>query len=332
MLNICGSFMNGYELLQVLSQKNIDVVFLDIEMLEISGIELAKIINEKYPEILIVFVTAYEKYALEAFNVEVVDFLLKPIRNEHLERCIQRINKRKIKNGRNKKGKIICFQKFSIYGSEGEYINFHNSKCEELLAFLIHHQGQPVSKDLIIETLWEGKEYKKAMSTLYSTMYQLRKTLEPYQLDILIEQSKSGEGYYAFQLAEMELDVEEFTKRLSIAVEDSKACSNMIELYKGSYFEKNDYFWAQERRQQLENRFIKVLEKYYQFQLNVKNYQLTKETLEKLCQLRPFEEKYHVQMIDLYIRNNELVQAHLYKEKIEKMFKKELGITIRLSF
>lgn len=328
-MNVCGAFTDAHELLQAIAKTAIDIVFLDIEMPEISGLELTRIINNSHPEIAIVFVTAYDEYALHAFEVEAIDYLLKPIRKEQLERCIQRLGRRKGTSSKDssKKGKVHCFQKFLVYGPKGEYVKFRNSKSEELLAFLIHHRGEPVSKDEIIETLWEGKEYEKAMATLYSTMYQLRKDLEPYGLDELIGQSKSGGGYYTFQLADVECDVEEFTKRLSDTKKDS---SYIIDLYKGSYFEKNDYFWAQERRQQLENGFVTVLENMYQLHEEAANDLEAMEILQKLCQLRPFDEKYHEQMIGLYIKSDEMAKAQYYKETIEAMYKNELGIAVQL--
>ena len=127
MMKVYGQFTDGHELLMKLEHEKADVLFLDIEMPEISGIELAKIINKKHPEIAIVFVTAYEEYALSAFDVETIDYLLKPIRKEQLERCLMRLEKRgsrpvQLSNKTGKKGKVFCFHKFLITSSEGEYV------------------------------------------------------------------------------------------------------------------------------------------------------------------------------------------------------------------
>lgn len=198
------------------------------------------------------------------------------------------------------------------------------------MAFLIHNRGEPVGKDEIIETLWKGRDYEKAMATLYSTMYQLRKDLEPYGLDELIGQSKSGGGYYTFQIADVECDYLEFTNKLMAARQDIQVSYAIIDLYKGGYFQKNDYPWAQIRQQQFENDFIKVLENLLQMQERLKKYHDAIETVQILCNLCPFKEQYHEKLIDLYKKANELSRALDYKETIESMYKNELGITIEL--
>lgn len=334
-IKVSGHFTDGHELLQALNQTEIDVVFLDIEMPEISGMELAKVINKTHPEIDVVFVTAYEEYALHAFDVEAIDYLLKPIRKEQLERCISRLEKRKgnstsSSRENEKKGKVHCFQKFLIFGAQGEYVKFRNSKSEELLAFLIHHRGEPVSKDEIIEMLWKGRDYERALATLYSTMYQLRKDMEPHGLDELIGKSKSGGGYYSFRISEVECDYLEFEKKLPAAIKDIETTFAIIDLYKGSYLEKNDYLWAQEESRRFENEFIKVVENLSQMQVEEQKYQAAIETMQKLCNLRPYEERYHEKIIDLYTKNNELSRAKEYKVTIEEMYKSDLGISIEL--
>lgn len=70
-----------------------DLIFLDINMPQISGIELAKEIFKSHPSTKIVFQTAHENFALEAFEVGSIDYLLKPISTERVEQCIKRVQK-----------------------------------------------------------------------------------------------------------------------------------------------------------------------------------------------------------------------------------------------
>lgn len=92
-LHICGEVENGKDALDIIEQKNPDIAFLDIKMPEISGLEVAKKI---YDRTLIVFVTAYDDYAIEAFESEALDYLLKPVTKERLEKTIHRL-KRQLK-------------------------------------------------------------------------------------------------------------------------------------------------------------------------------------------------------------------------------------------
>ncbi len=75
-LELIATTLNPIEGLQIVASKQIDLVFLDIQMPEISGIDFIKAINGKCKVIL---TTAYTEFAIEGFNLEVIDYLLKPI-------------------------------------------------------------------------------------------------------------------------------------------------------------------------------------------------------------------------------------------------------------
>ena len=75
-LNLVKTFSNPVEALDYLEKEQIDLVFLDIQMPRLSGIEIAKKISQKS---LFIFTTAYTEYAVEGFDLEATDYLLKPI-------------------------------------------------------------------------------------------------------------------------------------------------------------------------------------------------------------------------------------------------------------
>ncbi|MBL7918950.1 MAG: response regulator transcription factor [Bacteroidia bacterium] len=82
--SICGDVISAGEKLRT---EKIDIIFLDINLPKINGLEFAKSINNKYS---IIITTAYHQYALEGFNLNVTDYLLKPI---EFSRFVQAINK-----------------------------------------------------------------------------------------------------------------------------------------------------------------------------------------------------------------------------------------------
>jgi two-component system LytT family response regulator len=87
-LNLVASFTNPIEALQLLGQQKIDLVFLDIQMPELSGIDLIKAIHGKSKVIL---TTAYSEFALEGYELYVVDYLLKPIRLPRFLTAVQKV-------------------------------------------------------------------------------------------------------------------------------------------------------------------------------------------------------------------------------------------------
>lgn len=75
-LNLKGKCSNALEVLQVLKEQEVDLLFLDIQMPELNGLELSRLIDNR---IKIIFTTAFKQYALEGFKVDALDYLLKPI-------------------------------------------------------------------------------------------------------------------------------------------------------------------------------------------------------------------------------------------------------------
>jgi two-component system LytT family response regulator len=83
---------DGVEALELIAAEAPDVVFLDIQMPEVSGIEVAASLPSPAP--LIVFVTAYDQYAIRAFDTNAIDYLLKPYDQTRLVRALERVRER----------------------------------------------------------------------------------------------------------------------------------------------------------------------------------------------------------------------------------------------
>src|SRR3982751_5913068 len=86
-LNLVATTTNPIEALQIVATQKIDLIFLDIQMPELSGMDLIKAINGKAKVIL---TTAYSEFAIEGFDLEVVDYLLKPVRFPRFLSAVQK--------------------------------------------------------------------------------------------------------------------------------------------------------------------------------------------------------------------------------------------------
>lgn len=89
-LQLIGKFDNPVDAAEFLSDKEVDLIFVDIQMPDLSGIEFTRLIN-KGPKV--VFTTAYEKYALEGYKLEVTDYLLKPFSYEEFLTAVNKVKK-----------------------------------------------------------------------------------------------------------------------------------------------------------------------------------------------------------------------------------------------
>ena len=89
-LQLVGEANNGHEALDKLSEVQVDVVLVDIRMPKMDGIELAQHLNKLPKPPAIIFTTAYDAYAIQAFDLHAVDYLLKPIRLGRLSEALTR--------------------------------------------------------------------------------------------------------------------------------------------------------------------------------------------------------------------------------------------------
>lgn len=85
-----GNAMDAFEYLQA-HFLEVDILFLDINMPELNGLNLAKIIRKLNPALKIIFVTAYREYAVDAFEIQAFDYLLKPYSEERIEKLMLRL-------------------------------------------------------------------------------------------------------------------------------------------------------------------------------------------------------------------------------------------------
>ena len=82
-LNLMGKFTSGVEALRGLHEQQPDVIFLDIQMPDLNGVELARVLDARdHPKPRIIFTTAYNQFALEGYRVDALDYLLKPFNYE----------------------------------------------------------------------------------------------------------------------------------------------------------------------------------------------------------------------------------------------------------
>ncbi len=86
---VVGECANGHEAINIIQEERPDLIFLDVQMPEIDGFEvLAALSDDQLP--MVIFVTAYDQYAVSAFEVHAVDYLLKPFDRERFGKALQR--------------------------------------------------------------------------------------------------------------------------------------------------------------------------------------------------------------------------------------------------
>src|ERR1700754_3268340 len=90
-VDIVAECANGFEAVKAVSELQPDVLLLDVQMPKLNGFEVLELVGR---DVAVIFVTAYDQYAIRAFEVHAVDYLLKPFRAERLAAAIDRVRER----------------------------------------------------------------------------------------------------------------------------------------------------------------------------------------------------------------------------------------------
>jgi two-component system LytT family response regulator/two-component system response regulator LytT len=91
---ICGEADSAEECIKLVDELIPDVVFLDIHLNDKNGVDIAREIRKRHKDIHIVFATAYDNYAVNAFNLDAVDYILKPFEDERIAETVERLKNR----------------------------------------------------------------------------------------------------------------------------------------------------------------------------------------------------------------------------------------------
>jgi two-component system LytT family response regulator len=91
-IEVVGECANGFEAVQAVAQHDPDLVLLDVQMPKLDGFEVLELLDRPIP---VIFVTAYDEFAVKAFEVHAVDYLLKPVTAERLDAALERARARR---------------------------------------------------------------------------------------------------------------------------------------------------------------------------------------------------------------------------------------------
>lgn len=330
----CLSYIKGYtnakEAIENIDEDNADVAFLDIEMPEINGLVLAEILMEKNPRIEVIFITAYDKYALQAFEVNAIGYLLKPVEldsiKQKLERVLLRQGNIKVVE-ETKKLYIKVFKYFLVSDSKDmkNTIEFRTEKAKELLGILLSYQGKPISKDKIIYMLWPDMEMERATKNFHTTCYYVRKITKNLGINNFILRRENG---YSINMDCIDSDLNNFCS----AIREIRKKNFKIELiktaffeYNGNYFENEDYEWAYEEKGYYGDCFENMgmlLSKYYE---SIRQIDEAEKTLEHLLRINPLSEKTCSRLIKINMERGDIVNAKKIYKNFEEKFDDEIS-------
>ena len=179
-----NGFTSALDALEWLGSHRVDLALMDIDMPDMSGIELAIRIKDRSPDTAVIFMTGYAKYAVDAFKIRASGYLLKPVSKESLAEDIAYVySTMKKQLLMIKQVSIRTFGTFEVYVG-GQPVKFQMAKCKELLAYLIDKQGGSVTRAQLASILWEDRPYdRRLQKQLDVYIRSLRDTLKEYGIE-----------------------------------------------------------------------------------------------------------------------------------------------------
>ncbi|ASA19661.1 response regulator [Paenibacillus donghaensis] len=336
-VEVVAAYTDPSEAIRCLAQWKPDVIFLDIDMPEINGLQAAELMQEICPSADIVFVTAYNSYAIEAFELSALDYILKPVLRERLLKTVQRLKSRvqptTLSLQQEQQTMLRCFQslRFERGGQPLLSIRWRTSKAQELFAYLLHNRNRFVSKDILLEMLWPDFERKKASTHLYTTIYQVRQCLKQGDIDLQITNFSGGEGY-TLHSGPLLLDVTEWEMGIhalhSIMADNMEEHQRLFDFYIGDYFADYDYLWAEGERQRLSSIWLHHAMGLAEFYTGSGRIPEAITVYQRVIELQPYYEQGHLGLMKAYTSIGDRSAVEEQYRMLAKLLKDELGVAV----
>ncbi len=225
--------ISAKEAMSYAADHDLDVAFLDIEMPELNGLEMAEELKKLRPKINIVFVTGHVEYALDAYSVFASGYIVKPADTSDVEKVLEHL-RHPVDN--EAKLKVRCFGDFEVFAG-GEPLLFKRAKCKEILAYLIDSRGATVSTGELIGALWDGAgNLASRNSQLRTFIADLKKVLTDAGFEKLLIREYNS---LAVRTDMVDCDFYRFLNRDAAAIRE----------FTGEYMRQ--YSWAEERVEEL---------------------------------------------------------------------------------
>ncbi|RXZ82455.1 response regulator [Paenibacillaceae bacterium] len=310
-MQVVGTYMDSGDAINAVNELQPNVIFLDIHMPETDGLKTAVLMQGMIPDVEIVFVTAYDQYAVQAFELNALDYVMKPLHRDRLRLAVQRLLDRKPKIEEAKEdgmtsAQLCCFNtlQFSMPDRETQMLKWRTSKAQELFAYLLHHRGHVVSRDTLVELLWPDFEMQRGFTQLYTAIYHIRKTLNACGAgEITIQSGNLTEGY-ALDVSNVGIDVEEWERELldleAPQYYNYKRHEQVMEQYTGDYLGSYEYIWAEHERERLRRLWLRHAQSLNQFYMNENMFAAAIKLNLRIQQLNQTYEASYFELMKLY--------------------------------
>jgi two-component SAPR family response regulator len=306
-----------------------DVVFLDIDMPGLGGLELALGIQANHPGVIVIFVTAHAQYALEAFRAFPLDFLLKPIKEARLDETVKHLRvQHKLLHPvspEEREVRIRCFGRFELLA--GDEVKWETRRVRELLLYLIDRRGEAPSRDELLEALFGGRRDRNTLNNLRMTVFRLRNLI--HALDAEGKYLRMG-GDYSLTITRGVCDFTDFMAfaRGNAAITDRNAAeaARALNLCRGPYLENEGCEWAQESAREVEAEYERIALGLAGCHAAAGRVPEAESILDAMLARNPISTEAYAALFDLYMSAGNRTAFRVRYQQYVRMLKKEYRV------
>ena len=227
------------------SEVPFDVAFLDIDLRDINGIELARRLKMRLPKLNVIFTTGYGDYAGDAFDLHASGYIMKPLTDEKVKRELEDLRHplhtaaavTEEKTGDESRLKVRAFGNFEVFDQLGILLVFQYAKTKEMFAYLIDRKGAFCTNGEIMGILWGDEASPSKQSYLKNLRTDLGSALKSAGYENVLIRRR---GMIAVVPDQIDCDYYDWLKGIPSA----------INAYRGEYMVQ--YSWSEFTNSQLE--------------------------------------------------------------------------------
>lgn len=310
-IEVVGKFTSADEAAAFAARNAADIAFLDIEIPGVNGLALAEKLVSCLPGLEIVFVTAYDNYALQAFHLHAAGYLLKPVDADGVREQIDVLDRRRRKAdaAAPRTLRVRCFGQFHCHaGEETAPIRWRTVKAEEMFALFVHYRGAPVSREIVIDTLWPEAEPQKAPNLFRVTCTYLRNALAERGFENMLSRERDS---YRVDMSRLKCDAAAFITGMNAALksDDIQRLERTAALYAGPYLATKPYEWAAKARTAMENGYKQLQYRLAELYTGRAQPDKAADALQRVLAQDPCEEDAIARLIELKLGEGDAVSA-----------------------
>ncbi|MCQ6563453.1 response regulator [Paenibacillus mendelii] len=332
-VELVGSFQNAAEVLDFVRDRSVDLAFLDIMIAADDGLELARSLRSVRADLDIVFTTSHSEFAMNAYDVYPLDYMVKPISRKRLAQTITRAASRRSASTSDVEGLTpnrLTVQGLGCFGASSKQagtLKWISKKSMELFAYLLVNRGRSVAKPRILEDIFPEMPLKNAEAYLNTAVYQLRKALAPHGFKEMVI---SAHEQYRVDLDHADVDFIQFeqgVETLSEIHEANEAAAIVLEKqFTGELFEDNSFVWAAVERERLGIMYDSFAKRLASWLLIQKRYREAAHIARRVVSRNEFEEESNLLLLNIVGAMGDYQSLHHYYERYTQLLLQELGV------